>query len=366
MSEFIPGLRLSRLFYEQEVQPILKEHFPKVRYSAALIGWGSEVLGFDTALSSDHHWGPRVLLFLTRRDFSKFQEAIGQTLARQLPYEFMGYSTNFSAPEPNGVRHPVKIKSGPVNHMVNIYTLEMFFQSRLGIDPTRRIRAADWLTIPQQRLLEVVSGEVFDDGLGQLTKTREKLKFYPHDIWLYILAAQWKRISDEEAFVGRAGEVGDELGSQVVAARLTREIMRLALLMERQYAPYSKWLGSAFNKLQISKRLGPVLRDVLLARHWRLREKKLGQAYAIIARQHNALKITKPLPTKVTKYFKRPYLVIHGDSFANEIRKAIQDPQVKRIKTDVGAIDQVTDSSGLTIGMAQQLRSIYEKRKRRK
>ena len=360
MQEFIPGLRLSRLFYRKEVQPILKEYFPKLRYSAALIGWGSEVLNFDTELSRDHHWGPRVLLFLNGRDFPKFQPAVSQTLSNRLPYEFMGYSTNFSAPEPNGVRHPVKIKSGPVNHMVNIYTLQMFFQARLGIDPTRKIKAIDWLTIPQQRLLEVVSGEVFNDGLGQLEKIRERLKFYPHDIWLYILAAQWKRISDEEAFVGRAGDVGDELGSQIVAARLVREIMRLALLMERQYAPYSKWLGSAFNKLQISKRLGPVLREVLLAGHWRAREKKLGQAYAIVASQHNALRITKALPTKVTKYFNRPYLVIHADNFANEIRKAIKDPQVKRLSTDVGAVDQITDNSDLTIELVKQLGVVYK------
>jgi hypothetical protein len=361
MPEFIPGLQLSRLFYEKEVQPILKEYFPKLRNSAALIGWGSEVLGFDTALSRDHHWGPRVLLFLNSKDLPKFQRAVCQTLSNRLPYEFMGYSTNFGAPEPNGVRHPVKIKSGPVNHMVNIYTPQKFFQARLGIDPTRKIKATDWLTMPQQRLLEAVSGEVFNDGLGHLEKIRERLKFYPHDIWLYLLAAQWKRISEEEAFVGRAGEVRDELGSQIVAARLVREIMRLALLMEQQYAPYSKWLGSAFNKLQISKRLGPLLREVLLGENWKAREKKLGQAYTIMASQHNALKITKALPTTVTKYFNRPYLVIHGDDFANKIRKAIKDPQVKRIATDVGAVDQFTDSSGLTVDMAKQLGSIYRK-----
>jgi Domain of unknown function (DUF4037) len=360
MPDFIPGLRLSRLFYENQVQPILKEYFRKLRYSAALLGWGSEVLGFDTALSRDHHWGPRVLLFLNSTDFPKFQPAVSQTLSNRLPYEFMGYSTNFSAPEPNGVRHPVKIKSGPVNHMVNIYTPQKFFQERLGIDPTRKIKATDWLTMRQQRLLEAVSGEVFNDGLGQLGKIRERLKFYPHDIWLYILAAQWKRISEEEAFVGRAGEVGNELSSQIVAARLVREVMRLALLMEKQYAPYSKWLGSAFNKLQISKKLGPVLGEVLLAENWKAREMKLGQAYTIMASQHNALKITKALPTKVTKYFNRPYLVIHGDDFANEIRKAIKDPQVKKITTDIGAVDQFTDSRDLTIEMARQLGVVYK------
>ena len=360
MPEFIPGLRLSRLFYENEVQPILKQHFPKLRYSAALIGWGSEVIGFDTSRSRDHHWGPRVLLFLSERNFPNHQRAVSQSLSTRLPYEFMGYSTNFSPPESNGIRHPVKINSGPVNHMVNIYTLKMFFQARLGIDPTRTIKTTDWLTMPQQRLLEVVAGEVFHDGLAQLEKIRTRLKFYPHDIWLYILAAQWKRISQEEAFVGRAGEAGDELGSQIVAARLVREVMRLALLMDKQYAPYSKWLGSAFNKLQVSKKLGPVLREVLLAETWQAREKKLGQAYSIMATQHNALRITKALPTKVTKYFNRPYLVIHGDHFANEIRKAIKNPQVKKITTDVGAIDQVTDSIELTIKMAQELAAVYK------
>jgi len=132
-----------------------------------------------------------------------------------------------------------------------------------------------------------VSGEVYHDGLGELTRVREKLKFYPEDIWLYLLAAQWHRISQEEAFVGRAGEIGDELGSQVVAARMAREIMKLAFLMEKQYVPYSKWLGSAFTKLKTAGKLTPILREVFLAKTWKARERKLAQAYSILATQHN-------------------------------------------------------------------------------
>ena len=45
---FIKGLELSELFYEQAVKPILAKSFPDLTYSAALIGRGSEVLGFDT------------------------------------------------------------------------------------------------------------------------------------------------------------------------------------------------------------------------------------------------------------------------------------------------------------------------------
>ena len=345
MPKFVPGLTLSRLFYQNEVEPILHKEFPRLRYTAAIIGWGSEVLGFDTPVSRDHHWGPRVLLFLSERDHLMFKDKIGRALADNLPYRFMGYSTNYSKPEPNGVRHPQEITSGQVDHMVNIYTVKSFFEARLGFDPSKKIAVADWLTSPQQRLLELISGEVYHDGLGELGKVREKLEYYPRDVWLYMLAAQWTRISQEEAFVGRAGDVGDELGSQVVAARMVREIMRLSFLMEKQYAPYSKWLGSAFNRLAIGTKLSPVLREVLLAKSWKSREKWLCKAYTIVALKHNSLNITNPLSTKVSIYYGRPYLVIFGDRFAAAIRKAIKDPQLKRLKTNIGAIDQFTDST---------------------
>ena len=331
MPEFIPGLKLCELFYQKEVRPILSKELPNLRYSAAVLGWGSEVLGLDTPMSRDHHWGPRVLLFLNDQDYPKLKDTISQSLSNNLPYEFMGYSTNFSEPEPNGVRHAIKIKRGPVNHMVQIFTLKSFFEARLGFDPSKKIEVTDWLTVPQQRLLEVVSGEVYHDGLGQLRKIRAKLKFYPRDVWLCLLAAQWTRISEEEAFVGRAGDVSDELGSQVVAARIVHEIMKLAFLLEKQYAPYSKWFGTAFGRLKAGKKLTPVLQDVLWAKTWKERERKLAQAYSIVARQHNALKITKPLPSKATKYYDRPYLVIHGDKFASSIKKAIREPKVKSL-----------------------------------
>ncbi len=362
MPKFIPGLKLCDLFYQREVRPILSKEFPNLRYSAAVIGWGSEVLGFDNAMSRDHHWGPRVLLFLSKRDHSKLKDKISQTLSNSLPYEFLGYSTNYSKPEPNGVRHAVRVKHRPLNHMVQIFTLKSFFEARLKFDPSKKIEVTDWLSFPQQRLLELVSGKVYHDGLGELRKIRAKLEFYPKDVWLYLLAAQWTKISQEEAFVGRTGAVGDELGSQVVAARLIREIMKLAFLMERHYAPYSKWLGTAFGNLKIGNKLTPVLQDVLLAKTWKTRERKLGQAYSIVARQHNSLKITKPLPTKVTKYYGRPYLVIHGDAFASSIRKAIRDPRVKSLTPNVGSIDQFIDSTDVLqqLSVVRRLGVVYE------
>ena len=361
MPKFVPGLQLCKLFYQQEVTPILNKNFARLRYSAALIGWGSEVLGFDTPVSRDHHWGPRVLLFLTTKDYKKLKVPISEALSNQLPYNFMGYSTNYSEPEANGVRYPVKITHGRVNHMINIYTLSSFFKARLGVDPRKKFSGLDWLTFPQQRLLELTSGEVYHDGLGELEKIRTRLSYYPQDVWLYMLAAQWTRISQEEAFVGRTGHAGDELGSQIVAARLIREIIKLAYLMERQYAPYSKWLGTAFQKLRIAKTLTPLLQQVWLAKTWKTRDRALAKAYSLMAQQHNGLRITKPLTTNTSDYYHRRYTVIHGERFANAIKRVIRDPEIKRIKTDVGAIDQFTDSTNVIedLALCERLRAVY-------
>jgi len=47
MPHFIPGVELNELFYREVVAPIIASEFPNLRHSAALIGHGSDVLGFD-------------------------------------------------------------------------------------------------------------------------------------------------------------------------------------------------------------------------------------------------------------------------------------------------------------------------------
>ena len=99
MPEFVPGLLLAERFYRHAVRPILDEAYPGLAHAAGLIGFGSEVLGFDTPVSADHHWGPRVLLFLTDEDCDRDADDIREVLRRRLPTTCLGWSTNFSAPD---------------------------------------------------------------------------------------------------------------------------------------------------------------------------------------------------------------------------------------------------------------------------
>ncbi len=358
---FVPGLDLSESFYLGAVKPILDSDFAGVDYAAALIGPGSEALGYDTALSTDHHWGPRLQLFLRDEDYDALKSPLSEALSAKLPYTFRGFSTNFGEPDAIGVRLMREVASGPVRHMVQILTVRHFFKSYLGYDPDSYISVADWLTFPEHPLLAATAGKVFHDGPGDLTRAREKLRYYPHDVWLYLLASQWQKVSEEEAFVGRCGDVGDELGSRVVATRIVQHLMRLCFLMEGKYAPYSKWFGVAFARLEAAPMLSPVLQNVLSAQTWQEREKHLSEAYRIVAETHNALHITEPLGTGVASYHERPYMVLHADRFADAIKRRIESDEVKRISIQVGSVNQLIDYSDvLEPPLCHKLKALYE------
>ena len=180
-SPFLPGLALNRRFYEEAVRPILVRQFPDVTYSAALIGYGSDVLGFDTPQSTDHNWGPRLQLFLTPADVVQQGDAIDHALRDLLPLTFLGYPVNFSAPDlgDGGTQRMEPVHEGPVRHLIEITTVEAYFRRYLGVALDAKLGSVDWLILPQQHLLEITAGEVFHDRLGTLQPARTRFAWIP-------------------------------------------------------------------------------------------------------------------------------------------------------------------------------------------
>jgi hypothetical protein len=343
-NRFIPGLDLCEIFYTEAVSPILQSRFPALIYSAALIGPGSEVLSFDTAQSMDHDWGPKLQIFLTAADLENYHHDLNQMLREDLPAQIWGYPTNF-ARHGDGTALMQASDSEAVDHGVKLFSVADYFESLLGFNPDAPIEIVDWLSTSEQNLLMATAGRVFHDGLSRLEAVRRQLSYYPHDLWLYLLAAQWRRIAQEEAFMGRCGQVGDDLGSQIVAARLVRDLMRLCFLMERAYAPYIKWFGSAFARLSCADGLTPHLNGVLAANSWQARQEQLSNAYQLVAGMHNALGITAPLDSGVTPFHKRPFLVLHADRFVDAIRAEISGQEVLALPEHLGSADQFIDST---------------------
>jgi predicted N-acetyltransferase YhbS len=334
---FIPGLQLAREFHADVVRPLLAERF---EYAAALIGPGSEVLGYDSERSTDHDWGPRLQVFVPDGDV----EPVAGLLSDGLPEVFRGYPVAFPVTrEPGGI----------ARHRVEVASLGAWLTGQLGFDPRRQVTLLDWLATPAQRLAEVTAGEVFHDGPGELTRARDVLAWYPRDVWLYLLACQWHRIGQEEAFPGRCAEAGDELGSVIVTARLARDLTRLCLLMNRRYPPYSKWLGTALARLPGTVGLTASLAAAVTSGNWTARERHLGDAYETVAALHDRLGLTPPLDTRTRGFHDRPFQVIGAERFTAALREAIADPQIRRLPL-TGAVDQFTDSTDA----ARDLRSL--------
>ena len=232
----------------------------------------------------------------------------------------------------------------PVQHHVTVTTLPEWLVALLGVDATRPLAAADWLVTPQQLLLGVSGGAVFRDDTGELARVREELAWYPDPVWRWLLGCQWRRLAQEEPFVQRAAEVGDELGSSVLAARLARDVMRLAPLIARRYAPYSKWLGTAFARLDHPDGLDRFLMDAVHAPDPETRETALGRAYVAVARRFNALGlIDRWIPSCASSTTARRALLI-AYRFADPCLESVADPELRALPP-IGGIDQVADTS---------------------
>ena len=351
MTNFVPGLELSRRFFSEVVRPIFDTHFPDLRYAAARIGWGSDVLGFDTPMSMDHDWAPTVTIFLRDDDVAQ-AKAIRATFAKQLPDSFLDF--------------PITKQSDshdPRHHAVFLTTCRHFFEHHVGWYINQPLATSDWLTLSSQHLLEVTVGEVFHDDVGEIGRIRQQLAWYPDHIWCYLLAASWERIGQENHLMGRAGFVGDELGSSLIASRLVRDLMQLCFLMERRYAPYPKWFGSAFQQLACAGDLAPILWQVQRAETWQAREAALCDAYLVVANQHNALGITSPIEVKLSQFHERPFKLLDVEPYQSALLADLDSADLPTLEPQkiIGSIDHWSDSTSLrsNVDFRPKLKHLY-------
>lgn len=339
---FQQGQDLCRGFYREVLSPAID-----VPHSAGLLGPGSDVLGYDTERSTDHDWGPRAVIFVD----AVYIDDVTAAIAAVLPDTYCGWDINIGR------------DGGPLAPQVEVTTLAGWLGGQFGFDPTAQpLTAIDWLALPQQRLLGVVKGSVFSDGLNVLGPLRRTLAWYPDDVWWWILACHWRRLAQEEPFVQRTAEAGDDAGAALIAARQVRDCMRLTLLMAREYAPYSKWLGTAFSRLAHSDGLDVHLAAVMKADDAMSRERKLGRAYECLARRFNDLEPGLDVDTTLRPFHDRPAEVLGADRFVDAAAAMVNDPMLSDLPL-IGAVDQWVDSTDVLASPSHcaQFRQYYSR-----
>ncbi len=339
----ISGIDLSERFYNDVIKNIIETEFPDLKYAAALIGPGSEVLGLDDEISKDHDWGLKLMIFIEEARFDSCKETLNDIFGKSLPYTFLGHSTHWVFNE-DKIMRPEFIEEGKVNHQIEIYSVKSFLKKYLALD-NLVLSEKDWLVLPEQRLLEFTSGKIFFDNLGELTVAKSKLSYFPDNVWKYKILSQWNYISQEISFVGRTRLAGDELGARIEASRLARLIIEMVFILKKKYIPYPKWLTTVFQQISIAKKMYPLLLDIMKENDEETREKYLCEAYLMLLEEQNKLKITPEIEGRIQPFHNRPLIIINELDIIKELENIVEPP-LKDLKL-IGSLDQFIDCTDI-------------------
>ncbi len=330
------GRGLAQAYYDDVVGPLLAAKWPSLPHAAGRLGGGSDVLGLDDATSRDHDWGLRLTLLVDETD----RDEVDAHLAAELPETYAGLPTRF----------PFTGQTESIHH-VEVHSAAGFVRGRLGFDPRDGLSTIDWLTVTGQAVLEVTGGPVFVDRAGEISAVRERLQWYPDDVWRYVLACDWLRLAEEMPLMGRAGDLGDDLGSRVIAARLVDVAVHLAFMIERQWPPYSKWRGTLFTRLACAREVGDALRKTLKADHWRYRQQQFARALEHLLNRQRVVGLPAPGPATVD-FWDRPYLHPNGAIVDALLADAPDLPRGR------GCVEQRTDNVAVLVDPAARRAAI--------
>ena len=337
---FIKGLELNKGFYWDIVKPLLEKNYPHLLYSAALLGYGSDVLGFDTDISMDHNWGPRLQIFI---DDEKLILELVNFFGQELPFQYKNFPTNFTDPAYDGVQRMEYSEKRPINHLIEVRISEDYFKNRYGIIKMSSFTNDDWLGFKDQNLLEITSGLVFHDGLNKINKIRDELKFYPWDICKLRMAVLWDYIWNKEAFIGRSIAVNDFIGIKINAGRIVDYLIKILYYIENKYIPYSKWFATAFKELTVYSQVKEMVCSILMENEPKKIEAKLCILYEKVVEEHNKNSQLPPLKNKTRDFFNRPYKVIFAEDIVQELVNSIEHEEIKKTDLKQYAHDIILD-----------------------
>ncbi len=232
------GLELCRAFYEEYGRPMLEEQFPGFlpQLAAGFFGSGSQCLGYDDEVSRDHDFGPGFCLFLPGEDAVDRRTAfLLERAYAKLPKEFLG------------VKRPLMAPAG--GQRDGVFRTEEFFLEKTG-SGDGVLTLQQWLSLPEQSLLEATNGEVWFDGPGGVTRIRQRLAYFPEDVRRKKLAGQLLLMAQSGQYnYRRCLAHGEQAAAQLAVSEFVKSTVSAIFLLNRRYQPYYKWSFRALRAL---------------------------------------------------------------------------------------------------------------------
>lgn len=324
------GQRLAERYFTEVVRPLVAARWPGLPIAAGRLGAGSDVLGLDDATSRDHDWGLRLSLFVD----DAMVDEVDRALVADLPDTAFGFPTRFPFTGEDTARHHVDVASPPA-----------FAAAWLGFDPTLLPTALDWLSVSGQAALEIVAGPVFADEPGELTRIRRALRWYPDDVRRHVLAVGWQQVAEELPLLGRAAQVGDDLGSRIIAGRIAGTIAHMAFVVSRAWMPYPKWSGTMLRRLPGTEPLTAALGRALRAADGTSRQQLMADALEALLDLQRATGLPAPAPA-TEAFWDRPFRHPRSE-IVERLREGIADAGVLALPPARGCIEQRTTDVAL-------------------
>ena len=249
---YISGLELARTYYEEVGKPMLTEKFPEYfeRMAIGLCGEGSDCLGFDDAVSTDHDHGPGFAIWLSEEDFEQIGDALEEAYAC-LPKEWNGYR---------------RMESSQGSGRTGVTTYAKYFERILGMAHLPETET-EWIYVDEYALRAAVSGEIFHDPQGKFSEMLEKLKaHYPSTL------CERKKMQEFALFeqcgpynYPRMAGRGDMASANLLLAEALEHGAKVLYLSRKVYAPHKKWLLRGLTELEGCEKAVQLIRE--LAQH---------------------------------------------------------------------------------------------------
>lgn len=241
------GLETAKQYYEIYGRQMIRGQFPERadQTAAGLVGYGSECLGFDDEISTDHDYGPSFCIWLPRELYQQCGKEM-QAAYDALPKEFMGCSA--------------RVEEGQGKGRVGVLCLEDFYLEILGTDRVPETEA-EWFSLSEAALSTATNGAVFEDPCGKFTRIREGLlSYYPQEVWLKKLAESLARAAQAGQYnYARAMKRGERIAAEIALTEFVKETMQIVYLLNKKYAPFYKWMHRGMKELVVCSEIGDML-----------------------------------------------------------------------------------------------------------
>lgn len=239
------GLDIAQDYWLNWGKPWLAARYPRLLGEIGVgLFSGSDVLGADDELSRDHGWGPRFDVFrLDEQGVSN--ESLSAEMNTAAPREWEGFQNRFQFTPSLGV------------HNTQRYFGNFFGRDGLPQSPGDWICCEHKLPNLETHLFFLRHGAVFHDPKGILADIRARLHAYPEDVWLLRMGQLCFDIAHygEYNFCWRLTKRKDPVAAHMAIGYFQHAVMAMALVMDRDYAPYWKWLHHVFRFTNIAARL---------------------------------------------------------------------------------------------------------------